>query len=179
MTAFDLMVIGVVGLSTVLAFMRGFVRVFVSLAAWIVAVVGAVRYSEVIGGMLPDFGETQGTTRYVAAFALILIGVLIVGGLVGYLLSRLVRSVGLGFLDRIVGAIFGLARGLLIAVLFVLFAGLTTLPRTDWWQNSVTSPALTAAALTLRPWLPRAWAERLDYGPRERRPGKSVVKAAS
>jgi membrane protein required for colicin V production len=87
--------------------------------------------------------------------------------------------VGLGFLDRTLGAIFGLARGLLIAVLFVLFAGLTTLPRTDWWQNSATSPALTAAALTLRPWLPRAWAERLDYGPRERRPAKSVVKAAS
>jgi membrane protein required for colicin V production len=179
MTAFDLMVIGVVGLSTVLAFMRGFVRVFVSLVAWIVAVVGAIRFSEVIGGVLPDFGETQGTTRYVAAFALILIGVLIVGALVGYLLSRLVRTVGLGFLDRTLGAIFGLARGLLIAVLFVLFAGLTTLPRTDWWQNSATSPALTAAALTLRPWLPRAWAERLDYGPRERRPAKSVVKAAS
>ena len=179
MTAFDLMVIGVVGLSTVFAFMRGFVRVFISLAAWVVGVVGAIRYSEVIGGMLPDFGEVQGTTRYVAAFALILISVLIVGALFGYLLSRLVRSVGLGFLDRSLGALFGFARGLLVAVLFVLFAGLTTLPRTDWWQNSLSGPALTAAALTLRPWLPRAWAERLDYGPRERRPAKAVVRAAS
>ena len=61
----------------------------------------------------------------------------------------------------------------------VLLAGLTTLPRTDWWQNSLTSPALTAAALTLRPWLPKVWAERLDYGPRERRPAKSVVKTVS
>ena len=177
MTAFDFMVIGVVGLSTVLAFMRGFVRVFMSLAAWVIAVVGALRFSELVGSMLPDFGETP-ATRYVAGFALILIGVLIVGALVGHLLSRLVQAVGLGFLDRTLGAIFGVARGLLIAVILVLFAGMTTAPRMDWWQNALTSPPLTAAALTLRPWLPKAWADRIDYSPRERRPAKAVVKAA-
>jgi membrane protein required for colicin V production len=177
MTAFDFMVIGVVGLSMVLAFVRGFVRVFVSLAAWVIAVMAALRFSPIIGGMLPDFGESP-ATRYLVAFALILIGVLIVGALVGYLVSRLVRAVGLGFLDRTLGAIFGMARGLLIAVIVVLFAGMTSAPRKDWWQNALTSPPLTTAALTLRPWLPRAWADRIDYSPRERRPAKAVVKAA-
>jgi membrane protein required for colicin V production len=177
MTAFDFMVIGVVGLSAVLAFVRGFIRVFVSLAAWVIGVVGALRFSELVGGMLPDFGETP-ATRYVAAFALILVGALIVGALLGFLLSRLVRAVGLGFLDRTLGALFGIARGLLIAVIIVLFAGMTTAPRKDWWQNALTSPPLTAAALMLRPWLPKAWADRIDYSPRERRPAKSVVKAA-
>jgi membrane protein required for colicin V production len=176
MTAFDFMVIGVVGLSAVLAFMRGFVRVFVSLASWVIGVVGALRFSELVGGMLPDFGETP-ATRYVTAFALILIGVLIAGALVGYLLSRLVHAVGLGFLNRTLGALFGIARGLLIAVILVLFAGMTTAPRMDWWQNALTSPPLTVAALTLRPWLPKAWADRIDYSPRERKPAKSVVKA--
>jgi membrane protein required for colicin V production len=177
MTAFDFVVIGIVGLSTVLAFMRGFVRGFISLAAWLVAVAGAIRFAEVVGGMLPDFGETP-ALRYVAAFALILIGALIVGALVGYVLSRLVRAVGLGSLDRALGAIFGVARGLLIAVVLVLLAGMTTAPKTDWWQNSLMSPALTAAALAMRPWLPKVWAEHLDYGPRERRSPKAVVKAA-
>jgi membrane protein required for colicin V production len=176
MTAFDLMVIGVVGLSTVLAFMRGFVRVFVSLAAWVIAVLAAARFSQLIGGMLPDFGQTP-ATRYVVAFALILVAVLIGGALLGFLLSRLVQAVGLGFLDRTLGAIFGVARGLLIAVIVVLFAGMTSAPKMDWWQNSLAAPILTAAALNLRPWLPKAWAERLDYGPGERRPAKSVVKA--
>jgi hypothetical protein len=55
---------------------------------------------------------------------------------------------------------------------------LTTAPKTEWWQNSLTSPALTEAALRLRPWLPKALADRLDYQPRERRPAKAVVKAA-
>lgn len=175
MTAFDFLVIGIVGLSAVFAFVRGFVRVLVSLLAWVLGVVAAVRFSEVIGAMLPDFGETP-ATRYVAAFALILVGVLIVGALAGFVLSRLVRAVGLGFLDRALGAIFGVARGLLIAVLLVLFAGLTTAPKKDWWQNSVTSPILTTAALALRPWLPKAWADHLDYGPGEHRPNKAVVK---
>lgn len=178
MTAFDLMVIGVVGLSTVFAFVRGFVRVVISLAAWVIAVVAAIEYSGIIGGLLPDFGETP-AARFVAAFALILIGVLIVGVIVGYVLSRLVRAVGLGFLDRLLGAIIGLARGALIAVILVLLAGLTTAPKTDWWQNSLLGPTLTTAALTLRPWLPKAWADHLDYGPREHRPAKSVVKVTS
>ncbi len=176
MTAFDLMVIGVVGLSTVLAFMRGFVRVFVSLAAWVVAVLAAIRFSQVIGGMLPDFGEAP-ATRYLLAFALILVAVLIVGALLGFLLSRLAHAVGLGLLDRTLGAVFGVARGLLIAVIIVLFAGMTSAPKMDWWQNSLTAPTLALAALNLRPWLPKAWAERIDYGPGERRPAKSVVKA--
>lgn len=175
MTAFDFVVIGVVGLSAVLAFLRGFVRVVVSLAAWVAAVVAAVHFAEFGGGLLPDFGESP-ATRYLVAFALILVGVLILGALVGYLLSRLVRAVGLGFLDRSLGAIFGVARGLLIAVILVLLAGMTTAPKTDWWQNSLTSPALTTAALMLRPWLPKPWAERLDYGRRERPPAKTVVK---
>lgn len=178
MTAFDLMVIGVVGLSAIFAFMRGFVRVAVSLVAWVVAVLGAIHFSSLLGGMLPDFGESP-ETRYVAAFALILIGILIVGGLLGNVLSRLMRVAGLGFLDRMLGAIFGVARGLLIAVVLVLFAGLTTAPKTDWWQNSLMSSGLTAAALALRPWLPKAWADRLDYRARERRPTKSVVMAAN
>ncbi|HEX5863042.1 MAG TPA: CvpA family protein [Casimicrobiaceae bacterium] len=177
MTAFDLMVIGIVGLSTILAFWHGFVRVIASLATWVLAVLAGIQFSTMVGTMLPDFGETPGT-RYFAAFALIMIGVLIVGALVGFFLSRLVSAVGLGFLDRLVGAVFGFARGVLIAVVVVLFAGLTTLPKKDWWQNALTSPTLTTAALSLRPWLPKAWADRLDYGPGERRPAKPVVKAA-
>ena len=178
MTAFDLMVIGVVGLSTVFAFWRGFVRVTASLAAWVIAVLAALRFSDRVGSLLPDLGETEGT-RYVLAFALILVGVLIVGALAGFLLSRLVSAVGLRFLDRLLGAALGFARGILIAVVVVLFAGLTTLPKKDWWQNALSSPALTTAALSLRPWLPKAWADRLDYGTGERRPARPVVKAAA
>ncbi|HEX8010129.1 MAG TPA: CvpA family protein [Casimicrobiaceae bacterium] len=178
MTAFDFLVIGVVGLSTLAAFWRGFIRVIASLAAWVVGVLAAIRFSGAVGNLLPDLGESP-AVRYMAAFAIILVVALIVGALVGWALSRLANAVGLGFLDRSLGALFGVARGILIAVLLVLFAGLTNLPKSEWWQNAASSPALVAAALSLRPWLPKAWADRLDFGrgPRERRPAKSVVRA--
>jgi membrane protein required for colicin V production len=56
-----------------------------------------------------------------------------------------------------------LVRGLLIVLAFVLVAGLTALPRADWWQNSMLAPPLVVMALALKPWLPPHWAERLDY----------------
>ena len=173
MTGFDLVVIGVVAISALLAFVRGFVRVVVSLATLIIAAVAAIHFSTPVAAMLPEFGSGP-AGRYVAAFALIAILVLIVGAVVGWLLSRLVHAVGLGFLDRLLGALLGVARGVLIVVLGVLLAGLTDLPRQDWWQNASLAPPLVTAALSLRPVLPKAWADRLDYG----KPGHPPVKRA-
>ena len=47
----------------------------------------------------------------------------------------------------------------------ILLAGLTSIPGSDWWQNSALAAPLTAAALELKDWLPSAWAERLDFSP--------------
>ena len=176
MTAFDLIVIGVVGASMLFAYVSGFVRVIASLAAWIIAFVVAIRFSEPVGAILPDFGSSP-AARHIAAFALVMIAVLIVGGLLGMLVSRLVRAAGLGAVDRMLGALLGLARGVLIVVVLVLLAGLTTLPRQEWWQNALLGPPLTVAALSLRPWLPKAWAERLDYRTPERRPARPTTRA--
>jgi membrane protein required for colicin V production len=176
MTAFDLAVIVIVGLSTLFAFWQGFIRMMASLVAWVIGIVAAIRLSGVVGTLLPDLGESV-AVRYVLAFLLILVIVLIVGALVGSLVSRLAHAVGLGFVDRMLGAITGVARGILVALLLVLVAGVTALPRSDWWQNALWSPAFVAGALSLRPWLPKLWADNLDYGRRERPPGKSVVIA--
>jgi len=66
----------------------------------------------------------------------------------------------------------------LIVLLGVLVAGLTTLPRYEWWQNAALMPPLVAAALASRPWLPDAWAERLDYSAAGRKPERPAAKAA-
>jgi membrane protein required for colicin V production len=94
---------------------------------------------------------------------LVLVVVLIVGALTGALLRGAVRAIGLGFLDRLLGGVFGLLRGMLVVLVFVLLAGITTLPQRDWWQNSLFGPALGVAALSLRPYLPASWASRLNY----------------
>lgn len=175
MTAFDFIVVGIVGLSAVAAFMRGFTRVAVSLAAWVLGLIAALQFSGALAAMLPDLGGGP-AARYVEAFVLIMLGVLIVGAIVGFVLSRLLRAVGLGFLDRFLGLILGLARGAVIVVFFVLVAGLSSLPAKDWWQNALLSPIFVTAALSLRPWLPKTWADELDYGGKTRRPAGAAQK---
>ena len=170
MSVFDLIVIGIVALSTIFAFWRGLIRVVMSLVALIAAVLAAIQFSPAVAAMLPALGDP--VTRYVAAFALIFIVVALVGALLGWVLSRAIRAIGLGFVDRLLGAVFGVARGVLIVVIAVLLAGLTTLPRQEWWQNALLAPPLVIAALSLRPWLPQALAKRLDYGPGDAKPGR-------
>jgi hypothetical protein len=63
----------------------------------------------------------------------------------------------------------------LVVLAFVLLAGLTALPRTDWWQNSALAAPLTVAALALTPYLPGEWRQRLDLAPGGRAaPGKAT-----
>ena len=173
MTAFDFVVIGIIGLSTLFAFARGFVRVVISLAAWVVALVAAFQYADLVASWLPFLAQSP-RARYIVAFALIIVAVLLVGALIGWLVWRLVRLVGLGFVDRVLGAVLGAARGLIIVVVGVLIAGLTTLPRQEWWKNAMFAPPLVDAALSLRPWLPQAWARQLEFPG----PGKPAARPA-
>lgn len=163
MTVFDLVVFAVVVLSTLFGFARGFMRVVVSLAAWVFAFLLAIHLSHPLGAMLPDVAGSP-SVRYIVAFVLIMLAVLLVGALLGWLLYRLVKAIGLGFLDRLLGAVVGIARGVLIVVIGVLVAGWTSLPQQVWWQNAWLAPPLVVAALSLKPWLPQPWAEQLDYG---------------
>ena len=175
MTAFDFIVIGIVVLSVLFGFARGFLRVVVSFAAWVFAVILAIHMSPVLGPYLPDMGESP-TARYLLAFAIVVVLVLIAGALLGWALYRLARAVGLGFLDRLLGGVAGVALGVLIVVIGVLAAGMTSLPRQDWWQNAMLSPPFVAAALSLKPWLPQVWAEQLDYGKSPRPAPKPAAK---
>lgn len=178
MTGFDIAVLAMVALSTLLASVRGVVRELIALVTWIAAAVLAFAFGGTVAAMLPGL-DASPAARHVLALALIFIGVLVAGALVARLLSTMVKAVGLGFLDRFLGALFGVARGVAIVVLFVLVAGLTTLPRYEWWQNAALGPALVTAALALRPWLPAAWAGRLDYSPAGRKPAPGGAASAA
>ena len=162
MSYFDVIVVAVIALSTIFAYARGVVRELFAVASWIVGLVVALRYADPAASLFASF-DIPPAARHVLAFALILIVVLIAGGLVARIARRAVRGVGLGFADRLLGAVFGVLRGALLAVIFALIAGLTTLPRHDWWQNSALGPVLAEAALSTRPYLPSEWAARLDF----------------
>jgi membrane protein required for colicin V production len=162
MNGFDFALIAVIALSTLFAFVRGVVRELIAIATWIVGFVVAIEYAGPLAGLFPRLDVTP-AAKHVLAFALILFVVMIAGALVAWMLSNVVRAIGLGIVDRLLGAVFGVARGLLVVVAFALIAGVTTLPKHDWWQNATLGPTLSEVALSLKPYLPRAWAERLDF----------------
>ena len=162
MTVFDWVVIAVVVLSVLFAYVRGVIRELIALVAWVAGFVAAVAWTPKFGAMLPTFGGPD-VLPHIVAFVLILIGALLLGALAAWPLTSVIHAAGLGFVDRFLGALFGLARGVLVVVTAVLLAGLTSLPRSNWWQNAALAPPLVAAAQELAHWLPSDWLTKLDF----------------
>ena len=164
MNGFDLAIIAVVALSGLFALARGIVREMLALATWVLGFVLAIAYSSEVSALF-SWVNIPPVGRQALAFMLILILVMIAGAIVARSLAGVIRTIGLGFMDRLLGAIFGVARGLIVVVVFALVAGVTTWPKQDWWQNSALGAPLAEAALSLKRYLPQAWADRLDFSP--------------
>ncbi len=172
MNGFDWVIVATLALSILFAFVRGFTRQVIALFSWVLGFVAAVTLSPSLGGMLPEFAGHP-TLRYLIAFGAIIIAALLLGGLIAWPLRDLLHKSGMGFLDRFLGGIFGILRGVVLVLVATLVAGVTTLPRQDWWQNSFIVPTLVGLALSLKPWLPSEWSERLDYSRDGRNPPAS------
>ena len=162
MTWLDYAVIGVFAVSLVLGAWRGLVREVISILGWVIAFLAANLLAGPLGPVMPQAIPTP-ELRVAAAFVAVFAASLIVTSLAGLLLSKIVKAVGLGGLDRALGAAFGGARGLLIVLAAALLAGLTSAPRQPWLRDSASGPLLAQAAGMLKPLLPQTLAERLRY----------------
>ena len=111
MNGFDFALIAIVALSTLFAFARGIVRELIALATWVAALIAAFGYAGTVANWFSGL-DMSAAAKHVLAFALILIAVLIAGALVARMLSGVVKAIGLGFVDRLLGAVFGVARGI-------------------------------------------------------------------
>jgi membrane protein required for colicin V production len=162
MTWVDYAVFGVAAVSILWGAWRGVVREIISLAGWVIAFLAANLFAGPVSAHMPAALQSP-QLRVLAAFVAIFVAALIVTTLIGILLSKLVKAVGLGGLDRALGALFGLGRAALVIVALALLAGLTTLPRQQAWKQSLSGEVLARSAVALKAWLPPAFAERLSY----------------
>lgn len=166
MTVFDYVVSGIFLVSIVLSIFRGFVREALSIAGWVVAFIVASAYSSLFEQFLP--AEITGETlRISIAFVLTFLAVLLITALAIMLLTTLIKGIGLGFIDRLFGSVFGFLRALTIVTLLVLIAGLTTIPNQLFWQQAVLSRPLEAIAVQVLPWLPNDLSKRISYERKE------------
>ena len=149
-------------MSMVVGIWRGFIREAFSLAGWILAFVAADAFGSDVAAMLRGTIHNE-SIRLVAAFVLLFVIVLLAMGIAGMLVSRLFRVAGLGLADRFLGAIFGMARGIVAVLIGVFLAGFTVLPKEPAWRNALLSQPLETAVIAAKPWMPRDIAERVRY----------------
>jgi membrane protein required for colicin V production len=162
MTWFDYAVLTIMAISVLIGIVRGFVRELIALMSWVVAFIVAQHFTSAVAPWLDRF-ITSPWLRTVIAFIGLLLASLLVMSLIAFLLSRIVKSSGLGLTDRILGAVFGVARGLAMVLIAVLIAGLTPVPREPGWRDAMFSPPLVALAQTVKLWLPAGLAKQITY----------------
>ncbi|MCW5576773.1 MAG: CvpA family protein [Burkholderiales bacterium] len=163
MTLLDYAVFAIVGFSVLLGIIRGLVREVLALAAWAIAFVVAWLFGGELAALMPEEIPTM-ELRLLAGFATVFFLVLLAMSLVAIAASQLVKSAGLSVEDRMFGAVFGLARGLLVVMALVLAAGATSLPAEPVWREAALRPLLERAALGIRDWLPPAIGQHIKYG---------------
>lgn len=158
----DYTFLGLILISSVIGFFRGFIREAFSLLVWMIAIWVGLTFSREFSSLLETV-ISYPSARIAASFAILFFVTLILGALISYLLGELVRKTGLTGTDRFIGMIFGIARGLVVVAIMVMLAGLTPLPEDSWWKQSELIPPFQALAVWLRDHIPSGMAGYVNY----------------
>lgn len=149
----DGVLLGVLLLSVLLGLWRGLVYEVLSVLAWVAAFVLAQAYADEVAAWLPLTGLSP-PLRLAAGFVLVFIAVVFAGGLLAWMVQKLVASVGLRPVDRILGGAFGLLRGAVMLLAFALVVSMSPVRDAQWWKSSVVAGVLAAALHGIKPLLP-------------------------
>jgi membrane protein required for colicin V production len=158
----DYLIIGIIGLSALISLIRGFVREAVSLLVWVGAFFVAWTYFRELSERLAPWVSTP-SLRLALAFAVLMLVVLVLGAIVGFVIGRLVDKTGLSGTDRLLGVLFGAARGAVLVAALVLLAGLTPFPQDPWWRDSLLIVHFQQLAVWLLSLLPPEIAEYFRF----------------
>lgn len=161
----DFGIITLILLSAIIGFIYGFVKELFSFLAWFISFAIAFLFLDEMAGLLttliPKYTDLRlGITFMTLFFA----SFLICEGII-YLILNSIGRTQLSIPDRILGSIFGIARGSVIVILFILLAGLTHLPTKPIWQKSVLIKELTPIVVELRSHWPLDIAIQFNFEP--------------
>jgi membrane protein required for colicin V production len=162
MTLFDLFLIALLAYSTIAAFVRGILRELVPLAGLVLGILLASWNYDKVTPMLGKMVQEPGTARIVA-FLLILSVVVVASLMLGHALRKTVDAIGLGFFDRLLGAVFGFVRGCLLGVAVVM-AIAAFIPQSTWTLNSILTPYFLEGAHAVSFVVPQQLREQILEG---------------
>ena len=144
----DYIILGVLVLSVLVGLWRGLVSEVLALAIWIAAFWVARSFGPAVAQHFEHVIELP-SARMIVGYGLCFVAVLILGALLRFVISKLVESTGLSGTDRLLGMLFGCARGVLLVALLVFLVGFTAFTRDPWWQQSVLVPQFQHVAAWL------------------------------
>lgn len=153
MSSTDWILLALLAASMLLGAMRGLVYEVLSVMGWIAAFLLAQWFAPTVSEKLPMQGSGE-TLRFAAAFVLVFIASVFAAGLISALMKKLISAVGLRPVDRILGAIFGAFRGLILLLALSVVVHMTALHESEWWLESKGGPMLMTLLKGLRPMLP-------------------------
>ena len=170
-TWIDIIIVVIFLISTTIALLRGFVREAVSIVTWVAAIWLALSQSEQVSFLLPEaidsasfsLGENEygPNIRVGIAFVLIMVGVLVFGALINFVLSQIMKAQILKGVDRMLGMVFGLVRAsVIITILIMTASAFTTLPQASTWQTSQLIKPFEQAAVWVVAQLPDRYAQQ-------------------
>lgn len=160
----DYLILGIVLVSAVIGIFRGFFREIISLVAWVLAFLVAIHFTEPVSHLLENSISTPSLRKAVTGTVLF-VAVLLLGGIVGFLVGKLVSSSGLAGTDRAIGGVFGLVRGAALVIILMLLAALTPMPQDPWWRDSQIIPHLEPYATWVKGLLPAELSRHFEFTP--------------
>ena len=181
MATIDWLIVGVVVISTLISIRRGFVKEALSLVTWIAAVLIARLFAAKLAVVLDIYIETD-PLRLGVSYLALFIATLMLGGMINYLVGEFVRMTGLSGLDRLLGTIFGFARGgIIILVIVALMHYFLPADKEDWYKQSQLIPKIVSVIEEFGPILWEQGEEYFDKNNEVKRrssPGSVVTSSA-
>ncbi len=163
MTAFDYIVLSVLGLSIIVGLMRGAIRELFSVFGWLLAFYVAKTWNPTVLPYVPSQIPSD-SLKVIAAFIAIFLLVLLCASLISIVLTSIMKAAGLGGVNRLLGGFVGSVRGLILILIIMILASMTNLPKDPRWTNAMLSAPLEALVLKFRPWLPESIASKVHFG---------------
>ena len=151
----DIALLAVFGLSVLIGLWRGFVFEIVSLLGWVVAFIIANTLGPLLAQFIP-FGDVGSPVRLWVAYILVFVLVLLTCTLQARMLRALISATPLSFVDRLLGGLFGVARGALILVVVGMLVSLSPYSTSATWKSSHGALWLGMALEGLKPVLPQS-----------------------
>ena len=146
----DIGMTALLALSVVVGLARGFVFEMLALAGWFAAYFAALWFTPTFQEAV-HIGASGSSLNYLLTFGGVFLVALVAWSLIARLIRALIRATPLSLFDRLLGAAFGLLRGLVVLLVIATLVDVSAWRESSAWQRSQGGARLRAALHELRP----------------------------